>query len=132
MRTPLVEKQIADQARVHGIPEDEVVEKIMLTETAIKRLVEPEEVASLAGWLVSDRRRHGHGRLVHDGRRMDGPMTLTYRTRRMSPVAGGDLRRRRSWDATRGCRARRAADPRGDGIPPARGPSSPSASPACG
>ncbi len=54
VRTPLVEKQIADQARVHGIPESEVVEKIMLTETAIKRLVEPEEVASLAGWLVSD------------------------------------------------------------------------------
>ena len=40
--------------KVHGIPEDEVVEKIMLTETAIKRLVEPDEVASLAGWLVSD------------------------------------------------------------------------------
>ena len=39
---------------MHGIPEDEVVEKIMLTETAIKRLIEPEEVASLAGWLVSD------------------------------------------------------------------------------
>jgi 3-hydroxybutyrate dehydrogenase len=57
VRTPLVEKQIADQARVHGIPESDVVEKIMLTETAIKRLVEPEEVASLAGWLVSDRAR---------------------------------------------------------------------------
>lgn len=55
VRTPLVEKQIADQARVHGIPESEVVEKIMLTETAIKRLVEPDEVASLAGWLVSDK-----------------------------------------------------------------------------
>ncbi len=54
VRTPLVERQIADQARVHGIPEDEVVERIMLTETAIKRLVEPEEVASLAGWLASD------------------------------------------------------------------------------
>lgn len=54
VRTPLVEKQIADQALVHGIPEEEVVEKIMLTETAVKRLVEPEEVASLAGWLVSD------------------------------------------------------------------------------
>jgi 3-hydroxybutyrate dehydrogenase len=54
VRTPLVEKQIADQALVHGIPEDEVVEKIMLTETAVKRLVEPEEVASLAGWLVSE------------------------------------------------------------------------------
>lgn len=55
VRTPLVERQIADQAKVHGIPEDEVVEKIMLTETAIKRLIEPDEVASLAGWLVSDR-----------------------------------------------------------------------------
>lgn len=55
VRTPLVEKQIADQARVHGIPEDDVVEKIMLTETAIKRLIEPDEVASLAGWLASDR-----------------------------------------------------------------------------
>lgn len=52
VRTPLVEKQIADQARTHGIGEDEVVEKIMLTETAIKRLVEPDEVASLVGWLV--------------------------------------------------------------------------------
>jgi 3-hydroxybutyrate dehydrogenase len=55
VRTPLVERQIADQARLHGIPESEVVEKIMLTETAIKRLVEPDEVASLAGWLASDK-----------------------------------------------------------------------------
>lgn len=54
VRTPLVEKQIADQARVHGIDESEVVEKVMLTESAIKRMVEPAEVASLAGWLVSD------------------------------------------------------------------------------
>lgn len=53
VRTPLVEKQIADQAAVHGIPEAEVVERVMLTESAIKRLVEPDEVASLAGWLAS-------------------------------------------------------------------------------
>jgi 3-hydroxybutyrate dehydrogenase len=53
VRTPLVQKQIADQARLHGIPESEVVEKVMLTESAIKRLVEADEVASLAGWLVS-------------------------------------------------------------------------------
>lgn len=52
VRTPLVERQIADQARLHGIPEDEVVPKIMLTESSIKRLVEPEEVASLALWLA--------------------------------------------------------------------------------
>jgi len=51
VRTPLVEKQIADQARVHGIPESEVVEKVMLTENAIKRLLEPTEVADLVAWL---------------------------------------------------------------------------------
>lgn len=53
VRTPLVTKQIADQAKAHGIPEDEVVEKILLKESAIKRLVEPEEVASLVAWLAS-------------------------------------------------------------------------------
>jgi 3-hydroxybutyrate dehydrogenase len=51
VRTPLVEKQIADQARTHGIPEEEVIEKIMLTEPAIKRLIEPEEVAEMAAFL---------------------------------------------------------------------------------
>jgi 3-hydroxybutyrate dehydrogenase len=54
VRTPLVEKQIADQAKAHGIPEDEVLEKVLLTEAAIKRLVEPAEVASLVGWLSSE------------------------------------------------------------------------------
>jgi 3-hydroxybutyrate dehydrogenase len=54
VRTALVEKQIADQAQVHGIPESEVLTKVMLTESAIKRLVEPEEVASLVAWLGSD------------------------------------------------------------------------------
>lgn len=53
VRTALVEKQLSDQARVHGIPESEVLAKIMLTESAIKRLVEPEEVASLVAWLAS-------------------------------------------------------------------------------
>ncbi|HPG76758.1 MAG TPA: 3-hydroxybutyrate dehydrogenase [Rhodoglobus sp.] len=51
VRTPLVEKQIVDQAKVHGIPESEVVEKVMLTESAIKRLIEPDEVADLVAWL---------------------------------------------------------------------------------
>ncbi|HEY1158614.1 MAG TPA: 3-hydroxybutyrate dehydrogenase [Arthrobacter sp.] len=54
VRTPLVEKQLADQAQVHGIPESEVLSKVMLTESAIKRLVEPEEVASLVAWLASN------------------------------------------------------------------------------
>jgi 3-hydroxybutyrate dehydrogenase len=51
VRTPLVEKQIGDQARRHGIGEDEVIEKIMLTPVAVKRLVEPDEVAELAAVL---------------------------------------------------------------------------------
>jgi 3-hydroxybutyrate dehydrogenase len=53
VRTPLVTKQIADQARTHGVPEDRVVSEILLKESAIKRLVEPEEVADLVGWLAS-------------------------------------------------------------------------------
>ena len=52
VKTALVEQQIADQAKTHGIPESDVLEKIMLTEAAVKRLVEPEEVASLATWLA--------------------------------------------------------------------------------
>jgi 3-hydroxybutyrate dehydrogenase len=53
VRTPLVTKQIADQARKHDIPEDQVVSEILLIQSAIKRLVEPEEVAALVGWLAS-------------------------------------------------------------------------------
>ena len=53
VRTPLVTKQIADQARTHNIGEDEVVTEILLKESAVKRLVEPEEVGSLVGWLAS-------------------------------------------------------------------------------
>ena len=53
VRTPLVTKQITDQARTHGIAEDQVVAEILLKESAIKRLVEPEEVAALVGWLAS-------------------------------------------------------------------------------
>src|SRR5919202_2275130 len=44
VRTPLVEGQIADQAKVHGLPEEQVVEQIMLAPAAVRRLIEPEEV----------------------------------------------------------------------------------------
>jgi 3-hydroxybutyrate dehydrogenase len=54
VRTPLVEKQIADQARVHNIPESEVVGRIMLEPHAIKRLLEPGEIAGMAVYLCSD------------------------------------------------------------------------------
>jgi 3-hydroxybutyrate dehydrogenase len=53
VRTPLVENQIADQARTHRISEDEVIEKVMLTEPAIKRLIEPGEVAEVAAFLCA-------------------------------------------------------------------------------
>jgi len=53
VRTPLLETQIADQARSHGISESEVVEQIMLAPAAVKRLVEPQEVAALALFLCS-------------------------------------------------------------------------------
>lgn len=52
VRSPLVEKQIADQARTHGIAEEQVLETVLLKDAAIKRLVEPAEVASLALWLA--------------------------------------------------------------------------------
>lgn len=54
VRTALVEKQIADQARIHGIPESEVVEKIMVAEAPIHRLLEPDEVAGYISFLCSD------------------------------------------------------------------------------
>ncbi|WP_205507845.1 3-hydroxybutyrate dehydrogenase [Myxococcus vastator] len=54
VRTPLVERQIADQARVHGISEAEVVEKVMLAPAAVKRLLEPSEVAAYITFLCSD------------------------------------------------------------------------------
>ena len=53
VRTPLVEAQIADQARAHGISETQVVEQVMLAPAAVKRLIEPEEVAALALFLCS-------------------------------------------------------------------------------
>ena len=51
VRTPLVEGQISDQARTHGVGEDEVVDEVLLARTAVKRLVEPSEVADLVGYL---------------------------------------------------------------------------------
>jgi 3-hydroxybutyrate dehydrogenase len=53
VRTPLVEGQIADQAKAHGLSEDEVVEQVMLAPAALKRLIEPAEVADAVAWLCS-------------------------------------------------------------------------------
>jgi 3-hydroxybutyrate dehydrogenase len=53
VRTPLVEGQIADQARAHGLSEDEVIGQVMLAPAAVKRLLEPAEVADAVAWLCS-------------------------------------------------------------------------------
>ncbi|QSR29709.1 3-hydroxybutyrate dehydrogenase [Nocardioides sp. S5] len=53
VRTPLVEGQLADQARSHGIAEDEVLDTVLLARTPLKRLVEPEEVAEAVAFLCS-------------------------------------------------------------------------------
>jgi 3-hydroxybutyrate dehydrogenase len=68
VRTPLVEHQIADQARIHSISEDQVVAEIMLTEPSIKRLIEPDEVGELAVFLCSPAASFMNGSsLVVDG-----------------------------------------------------------------
>jgi 3-hydroxybutyrate dehydrogenase len=54
VRTPLVEKQIADQALHNGISEEDVIQKIMLVPAAIRRLLESSEVASLVRYLCTD------------------------------------------------------------------------------
>jgi len=52
VRTPLVEAQIADQAKAHGMAEDEVLEKVIVAPHAVKRLIEPEEVAEVVAFLL--------------------------------------------------------------------------------
>ncbi|MDH6521008.1 3-hydroxybutyrate dehydrogenase [Streptomyces sp. SAI-208] len=51
VRTPLVERQITDQSRAHGIPEERVVSEVLLQDSALKRLIEPEEVAEAVAYL---------------------------------------------------------------------------------
>ena len=54
VQTPLVENQIADQARTRGIPAEEVIDKVMVASTAIQRMLAPEEVAAVVRFLCSD------------------------------------------------------------------------------
>ena len=53
VRTPLVEKQIGDQARVHGLSEEEVLDQVILAPHAVKELIEPSEVAEVVAFLAS-------------------------------------------------------------------------------
>jgi len=52
VRTPLVEAQIADQARAHGLAEERVLEDVILERQAVKRLLEPAEVADVVAFLL--------------------------------------------------------------------------------
>ena len=53
VRTPLVENQVADQARTRGISPEEVIEKVMLAPAAVKQLIEPDQVADLVAYLCT-------------------------------------------------------------------------------
>jgi 3-hydroxybutyrate dehydrogenase len=68
VRTPLVEKQIVDQARAHGLAEDEVLERVILEPQAVKRLIEPDEIADVVSFLTGPAGRAFTG----------APVTLDY------------------------------------------------------
>jgi len=55
VRTPLVDGQIADQAKVHNLSPEQVIETIMLKNAAVKRLIEPSEIGDLVLYLCADK-----------------------------------------------------------------------------
>jgi 3-hydroxybutyrate dehydrogenase len=61
VRTPLVESQVADQAQAHGISEDRVLEDVVFAPQAVKRFIEPEEVAEVAAFLLGPAGRNFTG-----------------------------------------------------------------------
>jgi 3-hydroxybutyrate dehydrogenase len=68
VRTALVESQIADQAKAHGLSEDRVLEEVILAPQAVKRLIEPDEVAATVAFLLGS-----------DGRAFTGaPVTMDH------------------------------------------------------
>lgn len=54
VRTPLVDNQIDDQAKTHGIPREDVIEKVMLKKAAVKRMIEPDEIGAAVLYICSD------------------------------------------------------------------------------
>ena len=71
VRTPLVDNQIDAQAKNHGISREDVVGSIMLQKSAIKTLIEPDEVAETVRFLCSDAANHMTGAAIT----MDGGWT---------------------------------------------------------
>lgn len=72
IRTPLVEKQIESQARVHQISEDEVIDKIMLQPMPKKAFITVEEIAGVVEFLISDVARNITGQAIT----IDGGWTI--------------------------------------------------------
>jgi 3-hydroxybutyrate dehydrogenase len=52
VRTPIVESQVEAQSRATGVPPDRVVEDVLLAPQAVKRMLEPEDVADTAAFLL--------------------------------------------------------------------------------
>ena len=73
VRTALVENQIADQATSHGITEEEVLERVLLARTPIKRLIDPEEVAHSVAYLCGP----GTTSLTGSSLQLDGGWTAS-------------------------------------------------------
>lgn len=72
VRTPLVDMQVSDQARTNKITEDEVVDQVFMSRNAIKRFIEPVEVARLVSWLAS----HDAGMVTGASYTIDGGFTV--------------------------------------------------------
>jgi len=64
VRTPLVETQVAAQAKAHGMPEERVLEEVILAPHAVKRLIEPDEVADVVAFLLGPTGRSFTGAAV--------------------------------------------------------------------
>ncbi|OQO89259.1 3-hydroxybutyrate dehydrogenase [Saccharomonospora piscinae] len=73
VRTDLVTNQIDAQAASRGIPADAVVDEVFLRRTAVKRLIEPDEVAETVVWLCGERAGHLTGASIP----LDGGWTAT-------------------------------------------------------
>ena len=102
VRTPLVEGQIADQARTHGIDEDEVLDDVLLARTPVKRLVEPDGGRRPGRLPVRPRHRLDHRKLIPHGRRLDRRvkgtqthMSTQHPTARTAAPPGPAARRQR-------------------------------------
>ena len=69
VRTPLVDKQVVDQAKVHNLPEERVIREVILAAQPTKQFVEAEEVAAYAVFLCSDAARSvtGSAQLIDGG-----------------------------------------------------------------